>query len=53
MSVSTNSRQVTIQCESCLSDFETDKWSANHGLTLCSDCASDFADAMDYERQGG
>ena len=47
MSIQTNSRQVTIACDACGLDFECDKWSANHGLTLCDECNEDMADAHD------
>jgi formylmethanofuran dehydrogenase subunit E len=47
MSVQTNSREVTIQCDACGTDFTCDKWSANNGLTLCSDCTYDMSEAED------
>ena len=47
MSVQTNSRQVTIQCDACGTAFGTDKWSANHGLSLCDECTDDMSEAED------
>lgn len=38
---------VTVQCNACLRDFEGSQWDVNHGLSLCDDCTSDYAEARD------
>jgi len=53
MSVQTNSREVTVQCDACLADFQCDKWSANNGLTLCDDCVYDMSEAQDDVFESG
>ena len=41
------SSKVTVFCDACEAEFRTDKWSANHGLTLCDDCVYDMSEARD------
>ena len=43
----TTSSKVTVFCDACDTEFRTDKWSANHGLTMCNDCCELMAEAQD------